>query len=195
MTEEKLTQVQLVFNYFQKYPNREIKNSEIVDWAVKEWKDLTGEEFRDPNRAIRTLHDQKKIIKVARGVYKYDPNYNVIAEGKDFPKKIKQKIFKRDNYSCVICGRGEADGMTIHADHIKPKSLGGTDKLENGQTLCSQHNFFKKNLQATTTGKKLFIRLYELSKAEGDQELEKFCSEILQVYEKHNINGHIEWKP
>ncbi|PNW32462.1 UNVERIFIED_CONTAM: hypothetical protein BEN50_19360 [Euhalothece sp. KZN 001] len=95
----------------------------------------------------------------------------------------------------MICGRGEADGITIHADHIKPKSLGGTDQLEHGQTLCSQHNFFKKNLQATTTGKKLFIRLYELSKAEGDQELEKFCSEILQVYEKHNINGHIEWKP
>ena len=195
MTEEKLTQVKLVFSYFQNNPNREIKNSEIVDWAVKEWKKLTGDEFRDPNRAIRTLHDQKKIIKVARGLYKYDPNYNIRAEGKEFSEKIKQKIFERDNYRCVICGRGEPDGMTIHADHIKPKSLGGTDKIENGQTLCSQHNFFKKNLQATTTGKKLFIRLYELSKAEGDEELEKFCSEILKVYEKHNINGHIKWHP
>ena len=40
----------------------------------------------------------------------------------------------------------------------------------------------------------MFIRLYELAKVQEDQTLQKFCAEILEVFEKNNINGHIEWK-
>ena len=40
----------------------------------------------------------------------------------------------------------------------------------------------------------MFIRLYELTKSKNEQELEIFCKEILEVFEKHDINGHIEWK-
>ena len=67
-------------------------------------------------------------------------------------------------------------------------------RIENGQTLCAQHNFKKKNYKQTETGKKMFIRLYELAKSVGDQDTESFCSQILEVFEKNNMNGHIEWK-
>ena len=40
----------------------------------------------------------------------------------------------------------------------------------------------------------MFIRLYELAKKQGDKKIIKFCKEILLVFEKNNINGHIEWK-
>jgi hypothetical protein len=40
----------------------------------------------------------------------------------------------------------------------------------------------------------MFIRLYELAKSEGNEELKKFCVDILEIYEKHNVNSHIEWK-
>ncbi|MGB9701357.1 MAG: HNH endonuclease [Candidatus Kapaibacteriota bacterium] len=79
-------------------------------------------------------------------------------------------------------------------DHIKPKDLGGEASIENGQTLCAQHNFLKKNYKQTETGKKMFIRLYELAKKYNDEKLLKFCTQILEVFEKNNINGHIEWK-
>ena len=82
----------------------------------------------------------------------------------------------------------------MHADHIKPKDLGGEATIDNGQTLCAQHNFRKKNYKQTETGKKMFTRLYELSKAIGDAETQKFCAQILEVFEQNNINGHIEWK-
>jgi hypothetical protein len=52
----------------------------------------------------------------------------------------------------------------------------------------------KKNYKQTETGKKMFIRLYELAKKENNNELIKFCTEILTVFEKNNINGHIDWK-
>ena len=84
--------------------------------------------------------------------------------------------------------------MELQVDHIKPKDLGGKAIIENGQTLCAQHNFLKKNFKQTETGKKLFIRLYDLAKAINDKQLMDFCAEILNVFEKHHINGHIEWK-
>ena len=40
----------------------------------------------------------------------------------------------------------------------------------------------------------MFIRFYELAKKEKNKELLKFCTQILNVYEKNNINGHIIWK-
>ena len=82
----------------------------------------------------------------------------------------------------------------MHVDHIKPVDLGGRATIGNGQILCAQHNFIKKNLRQTETGKKIFIRLYELAKTEKDKTLRDFCADILQVYEKHSINGHIKWK-
>ena len=112
----------------------------------------------------------------------------------DFTSTQKKQILKRDNYKCVICGRGLKDGVELHIDHIKAKDFGGEAILENGQTLCDQHNILKKNFKQTETGKKMFIRLYELAKKQGDKKIIKFCKEILLVFEKNNINGHIEWK-
>lgn len=84
--------------------------------------------------------------------------------------------------------------MELHVDHIKPIYLGGKATIENGETLCSRCNFLKKHLKQTETGKKMFIRLYELAKKEKEEELLKFCVDILAIYEKHNINSHIVWK-
>lgn len=101
--------------------------------------------------------------------------------------------FKRDDYKCVICGLGVKDGVEIHADHIKPKDFGGKAEVENGQTLCSPHNFRKKNYKQTETGKKMFIRLYELARKIDDKETMQFCAEVLEVFEMNDVNGHIEW--
>ncbi len=66
--------------------------------------------------------------------------------------------------------------------------------IENGQTLCAQHNFIKKSFNQTEAGKKMFILLYEAAKADGEREIMDFCTDIFSTYEKHDINGHIEWK-
>ena len=189
-----MTQSDIIMEYFKKNPNRNIEHPEIVDWVVTEYKKRTGNVFRDPDRAIRKLSQEGKLIKIKKGVYKYDPDFVKNRKLKDFTQKQKEEIFKRDNYRCVICGRGRADGIEIHADHIKPRDLGGESTIENGQTLCAQHNFQKKNYKQTETGKKMFIRLYELAKKQKDEKLKEFCDSVLKVYEKHDINSHIVWK-
>lgn len=188
------SQADLIVDYFKKNPNKEIKHPEVVDWSVAEYKRKTGSILRDPDRAIRMLAQSGQLIKVRKGVYKYDPEYISSPELREFSSAQKAEIFKRDNYKCVVCGRGVADGVEIHADHIKPRDLGGEATIENGQTLCAQHNFQKKNYKQTETGKKMFIRLYELAKELKDEKLKAFCIAVLNVYEEHDINGHIAWE-
>ena len=193
-SKEEMSQMDLIMEYFKKHPQKEIPHPEIVDWVVTEFKKRTGKVFRDPDRGIRKLSQDGQLIKIKKGVYKYDPDFVNNKELEDFTPKQKEEIFKRDNYRCVICGRGKADGVEIQADHIKPKELGGKAEIENGQVLCAQHNFQKKYYKQTETGKRMFIRLYELAKKNNDKELIAFCEQVLKVYEKNNINGHIVWK-
>ena len=85
------------------------------------------------------------------------------------------------------------DRVELHVDHIKPKELGGKAVVSNGQTLCSQHNMLKKNLNQTEIGKKMFIRFYELANERDEWEISHFCEDILEVYEKHKMDSHIRW--
>jgi hypothetical protein len=184
----------LIKQYFEAHPLRDISHPEIVDWAVEEYKKLTGGVFRDPDRAIRNLHQSGFLIKVRKGVYRYDPGYVEVRELEDFTGELREAIFKRDNYRCVICGNGREHGIEIHADHILPKDKGGRASLDNGQTLCAAHNFRKKNYGQTESAKRMFILWLHTAQAANDKELIAFFSDILDVYDKHGINGHIEWK-
>ena len=194
MTKKKITQAQLIIEYYMSRPNEDVPHQEAVDWLSDKWEKETGGKFRDVDRGIRKLSQAGFLIKVQKGVYRYDPDAVHHPELWDFSPTQKGEIKKRDNYRCVVCGLGEKEGEELHVDHIKPKDRGGLATIENGQTLCSRHNLLKKNFKQTETGKKMFIRLYELAKAEGDEGLVTFCREILEMFERHQINGHIDWK-
>jgi len=184
---------QLIIEYFKQHPNENLDHGPVVDWVTEQYEKQTGRTPRDVWRAIRKLHEEGKLIKVMNGIYKYDPEYVHNVELEDFTEEQKQIILKRDGYKCVICGRGIKDGVTLHVDHIKPKSKGGKATIDNGQTLCSIHNFRKKNYSQTESGKKMFIRLYEKAKAIDDKETMGFCAAILRTYEAYDVNGYIEW--
>jgi len=186
------SQMEFLLEFYKKNPNVDISHPTIVDWVTKEYIKRTGKVFRDPDRGIRKLHQNGLLIKVGKGVYKYAPGFIKKRVLEDFDTKTKEEIFKRDNYKCLVCGRGIAEGMDIHADHIKPKDRGGKATVENGQTLCSQHNFLKKNLGQTTLGKRYFLRLQKSSKKIGDKNLVEFCEEVLKLFDKYGIDTHIK---
>jgi len=189
-----IIQKDLIIEFFKKNPNRNIKHPEVVDWVVETYKKRTGKVFRDPDRAIRQLAQSGFLIKIAQGIYKYDPQVVNKKELHDFTAAQKAAILKRDGYKCVQCGMGKKEGAVLHVDHKIPKDFGGEATIENGQTLCSRCNFLKKNLKQTESGKKMFIRMYEAAKKEKNEELLAFCKDILEVYGKHNVNGYIKWK-
>ncbi|OJK06527.1 hypothetical protein BRY75_14200 [Acinetobacter baumannii] len=67
---------------------------------------------------------------------------------KTLPKKIRQSVFERDNFTCLYCE--STSDLTI--DHIVPVSRGGGDEVENLQTLCRVCNARKgTNLEMERT--------------------------------------------
>lgn len=181
----------LIMKYFRSHPRQDLRHGPVVDWVEQQYLKLYGKKPRDPWRAIRRLYQEGKLLKVKKGIYRYDPDYVQGVELLEFPPDVKEEIFKRDNYRCVICGLGRKDGVDIHADHIVPLDRGGTNTIDNGQTLCSQHNIMKKNYSQTEAGKRYFIKMYKKAVKKNDERMIKFCKQVFDAYNKHRINMHI----
>ena len=58
--------------------------------------------------------------------------------------RLRHEVFKRDGYKCLECGKTNKE-TTLHCDHIIPIAQGGTDELDNLQTLCQACNLAKSN--------------------------------------------------
>ena len=73
-----------------------------------------------------------------------------IEKTRTIPLNIRVKILSRDNFRCVFCGKSPATdiGVKLHVDHIIPFSKGGTNSLDNLQTLCQDCNLGKSDKQA-----------------------------------------------
>ena len=195
MPERRVSQKDFIFRYFEKNPGRSIPHAEVVDFVVPEYRITTGNVLRDPDRAIRSLHSEGKLIKVATGIYKYDPEAPSKADPQGFTTAQRKEIMRRGNCMCARCGVTAKEGVSLHVDHIRPRSLGGKSTVENGQVLCGRHNYMKKNYGQTETGKRMFIDLRRLAEKEGDQELIDFIDDVLATYDKHGVNSHIVWQP
>ncbi len=168
----------LVMEYFKKYPKKDLSHGPVVDWVEEKYLKLYGKKPRDTWRQIRKFHQEGKLLKVRKGIYRYDPDHISKIELFDFPQYVKEKIFERDKYRCVLCGKGTSDGVEICADHKKPKDKGGDNSIDNGQTLCMEHNLMKKNYSQTEAGKRYFIKIYEQAISNGDDNIIKFCKDL-----------------
>jgi ribosomal protein L24 len=62
--------------------------------------------------------------------------------------KMRYRVLKRDNFACLCCGSSRINGVTLHVDHIKPRSKYPELELDysNLQTLCANCNIGKSNL-------------------------------------------------
>jgi len=86
------------------------------------------------------VYSAKLICKTRKSKAKYNRRKTNI------PRGMRHEVFKRDNYTCVECGARKDDGATLHVDHKVPVSKGGTDELDNLQTLCSDCNLNKSDV-------------------------------------------------
>ena len=187
----KTTIANLIMEYFKKHPEQDLEHGPVVDWVEDQYLKLYGKKPRDTWRGIRRLYQEGILRKVRKGIYRYDPDMVQRRELYEFPPEVKEKIFKRDGYKCVVCHRGREDGVELCADHILSKDKGGTNTIDNGQTLCAEHNLLKKNYSQTETGKRYFIKLYEQAVRQGDKRMIKFCEQVFDIYNKHRVNTHI----
>lgn len=67
-------------------------------------------------------------------------------------KGVRHEVFKRDNYTCQECGaklgdiKPNGEKVKLEVDHIYPVSKGGTNDMNNLQTLCWECNRNKSDV-------------------------------------------------
>jgi len=95
------------------------------------------------------LNTCKEFIKYKKGDIEFIKvaKSNNTARNRNINEKDRLKVLKRDHYTCAKCGRSPATqrGCILHIDHIIPFSKGGSNEIENLQTLCDKCNLGKGN--------------------------------------------------
>jgi len=49
-------------------------------------------------------------------------------------RKLQRQVLERDEFRCQTCGKYVEDGVPPH--HVRYRSQGGSDTMENLKTLC-----------------------------------------------------------
>ena len=120
-------------------------DEEFEDWQFNQH--LLGKPLTE---FVKDLSNQTNLgdihIKEIKVVLMYNKPAKPKRKRTNIPRGLRHEVFKRDGYKCVECGASKDDGATLHVDHKVPVSKGGTDELDNLQTLCSDCNLNKSDV-------------------------------------------------
>lgn len=131
------------------------------DWSLAHWQERRFCSLKCRQGRVRTAPDKEC---VGCGVMFYNADhpsrpfcsqtcywvslrterYPVARESRrthNFTHKQRRLIFERDDHQCVTCGSAES----LECDHIVPVWNGGTNAIDNGQTLCAPCHDEKTN--------------------------------------------------
>ena len=67
-------------------------------------------------------------------------------KSKAIPKKIVKAVFARDNYTCQKCfQQQQREQHSLQLHHVKYKSQGGKESMDNLITICWSCHFLEHN--------------------------------------------------
>lgn len=74
----------LLIEFFKKHIKKDMSHGPVVDWVEERYIKLYNKKLRDIWRSIRNLHETGFLIKVQKGIYRYDPDMVKKIELEDF---------------------------------------------------------------------------------------------------------------
>jgi len=97
---------------------------------------------------------------------------------KQISKKLRFEVFKRDGFKCAYCGKSPP-AVVLEVDHIDPRSLGGSNDINNLITACFDCNRGKKAIPLSKIPRKLSENLEVLKEQEAQlKEYQKYAKKI-----------------
>lgn len=74
--------------------------------------------------------------------------------------EIRRKVFRRDNYTCLYCGKSkEKDGAQLVCDHVDAVARGGGNELGNLVTACKECNRAKGTKSIEDFSRRAYLNL------------------------------------
>jgi 5-methylcytosine-specific restriction enzyme A len=101
---------------------------QLVRKAIRDWADQINQHSEKPRKV---KPKQSKSAPKSQLKQKRRSRY--------IPASIRVSVLHRDQYKCVFCGRSSQQ-VPLEVDHITPFSKGGSNDLNNLQTLCLDCN-------------------------------------------------------
>ncbi len=143
---EYLENIKNVWEFYGKQPAMSEMNKHPSKHSSSSYIHFFGSWTEALKRFINYINDEPLTVQI---------NYNT----NNIPQKhqtsrnpnwrLRFLVLKRDNFTCKACGKSPAKDRDIelHVDHIIPWSKGGETVFDNLQTLCSQCNIGKSNIE------------------------------------------------
>ncbi|WP_174509670.1 HNH endonuclease [Klebsiella oxytoca] len=138
--------VWILFKLFKKlaarlYPNNIIPVMKRCDSS--QMKDVWGHSLEEEEEYVG-LYEQ--IQREQQQRQQAENNAGTFYNSKEW-RRLRYQAFRKYGNKCCVCGRGASDGMVMHVDHIKPRSLYPHLALElsNLQIMCNECNVSKSN--------------------------------------------------
>ncbi|MBI4654314.1 MAG: HNH endonuclease [Nitrospirae bacterium] len=75
----------LIMEYFKKHAGEDLPHGPVVDWVEERYLKIYNKKPRDTWRQIRKFHQEGILVKIKKGVYRYDPDHVREVDLFDFP--------------------------------------------------------------------------------------------------------------
>lgn len=143
-----------MLEFLKKHPNEWVHNQDL--------RDASG--INDVARQIRAFRQLGWQIEVRGDAY-----VKLLSLEKGSPKgirsglsnKVRYEILSRDGFRCRACGQAVTNGAKLQIDHKIPVDWGGTNQIDNLETLCEECNAGKKAWTKTTPTEKMREIMFE----------------------------------
>lgn len=129
---------------------RELQDA--VGPEVTEWARRLRELRNDEGWKISSHNDRADLQPGQYILEEVPPDRDEYRFNRTISNRLRSQVLERNGYTCCMCGVGAGEPMTdgrparLHVGHIRDRSLGGPDTLDNLRALCSDCNQGARNL-------------------------------------------------
>ena len=137
-------QLQYYEKRIKEMPVRVLKNHGVIS-SKGQLIELETKKLTFKQKVAIKMHCEQKIqdFLIKRGL-----NVFRLTNQDPVPDSIRYRVLKESGGRCALCGATKKETL-LDIDHIKPRSKGGTNNIENLQVLCAKCNRSKGNKDNT----------------------------------------------